>query len=149
VSGELAYETIRSERIVALLPAGHPRARDGEVALGALAGDPLVLFPRELAPRLYELFIAICRRAGFEPAIRTESFHTSWELGVLGDVPGVALVPESVTRETPRGMIAVELSDPADHVETAVVWRKDDASASVAAFREVARTVFAVEPGAA
>jgi LysR family transcriptional regulator, benzoate and cis,cis-muconate-responsive activator of ben and cat genes len=130
VSGELAYETIRSEKVVALVPERHPRARDGEVALGALADDAFVLFPREFAPRLYEALVGICRRAGFEPTIRSESFHTSWELGVMGDVSGIALVPASVTRETPSGVVALELTEPADVVETAVVWRRDKSPAT-------------------
>jgi DNA-binding transcriptional LysR family regulator len=103
------------------------------------------MFPREFAPRLYDSLVAICRRAGFEPTIRSESFHTSWELGVLADVPVVALVPESVTRGMPAGLVALELGEPVGRLETAIVQRKDDASAAGAAFRALARTVFAAE----
>jgi DNA-binding transcriptional LysR family regulator len=145
VSGELSYEAIRSERVVALVPEDHRLAPEGEIALESLADDAFVLFPREFAPRLYEALVGICRRAGFEPEIRTESFHTSWELGVLADVPGVALVPESVTVRTPARLVALQIAEPADRVETAVVWHRDDSSAAGSAFREVARTVFGAQ----
>jgi DNA-binding transcriptional LysR family regulator len=145
LSSELSYERIRSERVVALVPRGHELAGESEIAVGSLAGEEFVLFPREFAPRLYEALVGICRRAGFEPAIRTESFHTSWELGVLGKFPGVALVPTSVTRETPAGLVPLVLKEPVERVETAIVWRKDDASAAGTSFREVARTVFGAE----
>jgi DNA-binding transcriptional LysR family regulator len=144
-SSELSYERIRSERVVALVPEDHGLAHEQEIAVGSLALEEFVLFPREFAPRLYEALVAICRRAGFEPAIRTESFHTSWELGVLGKFPGVALVPISVTRETPPGLVALQLKEPVERVETAIVWRKDDASAAGSSFREVAKTVFGAE----
>jgi DNA-binding transcriptional LysR family regulator len=145
ISSELAYETIRSERIVALVTADHPLAGEREIALQALADEGFVMFPREFAPRLYESLVGVCRRAGFEPTIRSESFHTSWELGVLADVPVVALVPESVTRELPTGLVALALKDQVERIETAIVWLKDDSSAVGAAFREVARTAFDAE----
>jgi DNA-binding transcriptional LysR family regulator len=142
VSGELRYETIRSEPLVALVTAGHPLADKGEVALAELAQEQFVMFPRELAPRLYERLVGVCRRAGFEPAIRSESFHTSWELGVLADVPVVALVPESVTVEPRSQLVPLRLVDPVELVETAIVSRQDDESAVSEGFREVAREVF-------
>jgi DNA-binding transcriptional LysR family regulator len=145
VSGEVAHETIRSEPVVALVTKDHRLADEGEIALEALSQEGFVMFPREFAPRLYEALVGICRRAGFEPKIRTESFHTSWELGVLADVPVVALVPESVTRGVPSGLVALALKEPRDRIETAIVSRKGDTSAAAAAFRAVARTVFAPE----
>jgi DNA-binding transcriptional LysR family regulator len=143
MNSELSYETIRNEPVLALLSADHPLAGEEEIDLEDLAKDGFVLFPRELAPRLYDSLLGICRRAGFEPSVRSESFHTSWELGVLDDVPAVALVPESVTRELPDGLVGVRIRNCPERIETAILWRRDDASAIGAAFREVARTVFA------
>jgi DNA-binding transcriptional LysR family regulator len=143
IVGALQYETIRSEQLVALLTEGHPLAGEEAIELAALAEEPFVMFPRELAPRLYELLVSACRGAGFEPRIRDESFHASWELGVLADVPAVALVPESVTVQPRPGLVPVALAPPGARVETAIVWRGDEDSAAAAAFREVARGVFA------
>jgi DNA-binding transcriptional LysR family regulator len=143
IVGELQYETIRSEQLVALLTSGHPLAGEEAIELAALAEEPFVMFPRELAPRLYELLVSACRGAGFEPRIRDESFHASWELGVLADVPAVALVPESVTVQPRAELVPVALAPPGARVETAIVWRGDEDSAAAAAFREVARGVFA------
>ena len=137
------YEAIRSEPLIAIVTDDHPLAAETEIALAALAGEPFVMFPRELAPRLYESLVGVCRRAGFEPQIRSESFHASWELGVLADVPAVALAPESVMVNPRPGLVAVALSPPAGRVETAIMWREEHDSAPAAAFREVARGVFA------
>jgi DNA-binding transcriptional LysR family regulator len=142
IAGELSYEPIRREAVVALLSAQHPLAGERAIPLEALAEESFVLFPRELAPRLHDVFIGLFRVAGFEPNVRSESFHAGWELGVLAELPVVAIVPESVRRGLPDGVAAVELSEPVDQLETDLVWRADDSSAAVAAFLEVARGVF-------
>jgi DNA-binding transcriptional LysR family regulator len=142
IDGELSYLTIRREPVAALLAESHPIAGQESIALGALSDDGFLMFPRELAPRLYDFMAGLCRRAGFEPRVRSESFHTGWELQILADVPVVALAPASVTHSLPDGIAAVRVDDPPDQLETALVWRTDDASAAVAAFREVARSQF-------
>ena len=96
------------------------------------------MFPRELAPRLYEFMTGLCRRAGFEPIVRGESFHSGWELQILADVDVVALAPASVAFDLPEGVAAVALAEPADQLDTAIVWRKDDPSPANRAFRSAA-----------
>jgi DNA-binding transcriptional LysR family regulator len=142
VAGEFSYLTLRSEPVVALLPQSHPLAGCGEVELRALAGEGFLMFPRELAPRLYEFMTGLCRRAGFEPIVRGESFHSGWELQILADVEVVALAPASVALELPEGIAAALVGDPPDQVETAIVWLKDDPSPSGQAFRDAADRAF-------
>jgi DNA-binding transcriptional LysR family regulator len=142
IAGDLAYETVRSEEVVALLAATHPHARAESLSLGALADEGLLLFPRELAPRLHDVMIGLCRDAGFEPTVRSESFHTGWELQLLSDLKVVALAPASVVRQLPVGVVAVPLDDAGVGLETAIVWRRDDLSPAGAAFRDVAHGLF-------
>ena len=141
VASEFSYETIRSESLVALLAATHPLAASDALQLSALEADAFLLFPRELAPRLYDFLVGLCRRAGFEPTSRSVSFHSGWDLEILGDVQSVALVPASVVRDLPEGMAAVPVADPPDQIPTALVWRTDDPSPVNRAFREAARAV--------
>ena len=150
VAAELSYEPIRRESVVALLGTEHALAGEGAIPLAALAEEAFVLFPRDLAPRLHDVLIGLCRGAGFEPNVRSESFHTGWELGVLAELPVVAIVPESVGRDCdlPDGVTLVGLSEPVEQLQTDLVWRAEDSSATVAAFREVARGVFNPVPGA-
>jgi DNA-binding transcriptional LysR family regulator len=145
VSRDFAYETLRQEQVVALMAASNPAAgRDG-IELAALAKDRFLLFPRQLGPRLYDFMVGLCRRAGFEPAARSESFHSGWELQILGDVEMVALAPASVALELPGGVAAVPVLDPPDRLETALVWRAADQSPVTQSFLEVARAAFAGE----
>ncbi len=147
IAAEFSYQAIRSEPVIALLAESHPLADRGTIELKSLAADGFLLFPRDLAPRLHDAMVGLCRRAGFEPTIRSESFHSGWELQILADVEVVALAPASVARELPDGIAAVAISDPPDQFETALVWRSDDLSPANRAFRDVALAAFGERPG--
>jgi DNA-binding transcriptional LysR family regulator len=147
IAAELEVAPIRQEGLVALLPASHPLAREEAIPLAELADEEFIVFPREIAPRLYDAFVAIYRRAGFEPRVRTESFHAGWDLGVLAELPAVAMAPQTVAGGLPEGIVAVALSEPADSLETCLVWRSDDRSPTVASFVAVARSAFGAVPG--
>jgi DNA-binding transcriptional LysR family regulator len=145
IASDLAYDPIRHESIVALLAANHPLANSPAIDLAALADDSFLLFPRELAPRLHDELVSVCRHAGFEPTIHRGSFHTGWDLRTLAHPPIVALTPESVTSDLPEGIVALSLSGTSDRLETSLVWRTDDLPPTAAAFREIARTLFNTE----
>jgi DNA-binding transcriptional LysR family regulator len=146
VAGDFTYAPIRRERVVALLAASHALADEQEINLDALATEEFVLFPRELAPRLYDTLVGLCRQAGFEPTISKESFHSDWELDVLADVPVVAPTPESVAKVLPTGVVAVPIGEPQARLETSLVYRPENEASTLTAFVEVGRSVFDTEP---
>ncbi len=139
---DLADEVIRTEPVVAVLPARHPLAGEQAIPLGSLGEETFVFFTRELAPRLHDALVGLCRRAGFEPKVRSGSFHTGWDLGILSQAAVVAVAPKSVTMRLAEGVVAVPLSEPADLLDTRLLWRMDDPSPTVEVFRSAARTVF-------
>jgi DNA-binding transcriptional LysR family regulator len=141
IATDLSSEPIRCENIVALLAASHPLAHEPAITINALAEEGFLLFPRELAPRLHDVLIGVCRRAGFEPTIHRGSFHTGWELRTLTDASIVTLTPESIALDLPAGIVAVPLSESHGQLETAIIWRTNDLPPAAAAFRNVARTL--------
>jgi DNA-binding transcriptional LysR family regulator len=142
IAADLDIEPIRREPLVVLMAADHPRARAGSISLSALASEAFVLFARDLAPRLYDMFMAIYRRAGFEPRLRNESFHSGWDFGILADLGVVALAPASVATELPESIVALAVRHPSDTLETCLVSRSDSRSPTVAACRSAARGLF-------
>jgi DNA-binding transcriptional LysR family regulator len=142
LAAELHVERIRREPLVVLLPAGHPAADRDAVPLAELRRNEFVLFPRHLAPRLHDILVAVFRRAGFEPRLRTESFHAGWDLGLLADIGAGVLVPASVSGGAPDGLVAVPLSDVNDQLETCLVSRADARSPAVAACSEAVRDLW-------
>ena len=140
VVSELTYRVVRSERIVAVLSSSHPLAGSGEIPLEALAAD-LVLFPRNLAPRLHDFYAGLCRRAGFEPVHTEESSRTRWTIGAWNTSIAVML-PESVSNDLPAGTVAVGISEPTGLLQNELVWRADDDSPALAAFVELCARVY-------
>jgi DNA-binding transcriptional LysR family regulator len=147
IAAELQLAPIHKERLVGLLPESHPLAGEDAIPLSALADEEFIVFPREIAPRLYDAFISIFRRAGFEPRVRVESFHTGWDLGVLAEIPAVAMAPQTVAGGLPDGIVAVAVSEPTDSLETCLVWRADDSTPTIAAFVGVARSALGTLTG--
>jgi DNA-binding transcriptional LysR family regulator len=143
VTGELSYLTIRCEPIVAVLSNAHALASAETIELAALA-DEFLLFPRDVAPRLHDFYVNLCRGAGFEPKQGRDSPRTRWTLGTW-DSSTAALFPASVALELPEGVVAVTISAPDDKLETQLVWRTEDRNAALVAFIDVASSVF--EPG--
>jgi DNA-binding transcriptional LysR family regulator len=140
-SDGIVYSEVRSEPVVALVSDVDPRAHAPAIALSEFAEDDFVLFPRKLAPRLYDQFVSFCRASGFEPKVRNESFHTAWELSLLGDSSAVALAPSSVTTSLPDGLSALTLDDPTLRLETYALFRADNLSRVVADFVELASSL--------
>ena len=114
----------------------------------ALHRDDFLMFPRELAPRLHDFLVGLCRRAGFEPRAGDASFHSEWDLQTLADAKLVALAPRAVSRDLPDGLTTVVVADPPDQLQTALIWRTDDSSPANRAFRATALETFASAPGA-
>jgi DNA-binding transcriptional LysR family regulator len=146
IVGELLYRPIRRERVVVLLDSNHPLAKQRTIELDALS-DEYLLFPREVAPRLHDFYVNLCRTAGFEPRESDDSSRTRWTLGTW-DASTTALVPESVSKDLPSGIVAVPIETPADPLEAQLVWRSDDENPTLAAFVEVASGVFGISAGA-
>jgi LysR substrate binding domain len=141
IDGELAYESVRTERLVAFVGRDHALAGEAEISVRALADDAMLMFPRELGTRLYDALTALCRGSGFEPRLSAQSFHTVWGLGAL-PAASVGIAPAFVAGDTPSGVAAIRLSDPAAQLDTMLVWRRDDQAPAAAAFRATAHDAF-------
>jgi DNA-binding transcriptional LysR family regulator len=140
----LAHKTVRREPIVALLSTTHPLAREDAVGLEALAND-FLMFPRELAPRLHDFYVRLCRSAGFEPKLSSESARSRWTIGTWG-ASTAALLPASVSDDLPDGVVAVPISGLSEALEFQLAWRTDNHNPALAAFIALADGVFAPMP---
>lgn len=69
----LCSETVEREPVVVILPEGHPLADRDAVRLEDLASEPFVMVPRSREPNLYDLYISMCRQAGFSLHIAQEA----------------------------------------------------------------------------
>ena len=95
---ELAVTDLESESMTAVLPRGHPATRAEGVLLSDLAGAPLLLFPREIGPVLFDIVVDACRRAGFEPRLGQTTPQIASIVHLVAAGFGVAIVPQSMSQ---------------------------------------------------
>lgn len=138
--GDLAHELLRREPAVVLVPEGHRLAAKNQLKRRELADEMFLMFPRELAPRLHDTIIEICRQAGFEPHISRHAFHAASDTQTLASSGAIALVPESVTGGIP-GAVTIPIADRAE-LDTYLVWHPETRSAAADRFRELAPSAF-------
>ncbi|WP_328224526.1 LysR family transcriptional regulator [Streptomyces sp. NBC_00310] len=96
VDAAVEVTTLRSERLVAVLPTAHPLAGRQDIALAALADEAIVVHPSRDRSSMHGRVLAACARAGFEPSALVEVGETATMVVFVAAGHGVALVPESV-----------------------------------------------------
>lgn len=146
VRGPLADDAVaslpvRTEALVAALPAEHRLARKKKLALAELSGEAFVSFPRARGPSFFDLLMRLCHEAGFTPDIVQEAPQLDM-VSLVAAGYGVAIVPESVRHVRRDGLVYVPLVE-APTTTLLVAWRPDDTSPVVRDFLDVVRRVFA------
>lgn len=122
-SNAFNLHVIATERMLIALPAGHPLSGQRSVALSALAGEALVMFPRDVAPSLYELIVSTCLRAGFDTARIQQAPQLGSSLGMVGAGGGVALVPHSMACVNNPHVVFCEIENNTLFTDIAFAWR--------------------------
>ena len=131
--------------LLVALPAGHPRTADPAIALGDLAEEKWVLFPRELRTAYGELILASCLEAGFVPRIVQEASQLHALAGLVSAGVGITLLPRSMAAAPRKGVIYRPLAGGGPILPFHLVWRDGDLSPAGARFVEVARSLSAHE----
>jgi molybdate transport repressor ModE-like protein len=102
---------LMTDRLDAVVPAGHRFAQRPEIPLAELAGEEFVGPPDGTS--CHDVTVTGCAAAGFAPSFRhrTLDFHTAMALAAAG--LGVTLVPRLGQAAVPRGAVVRPLADPA------------------------------------
>jgi DNA-binding transcriptional LysR family regulator len=124
----LRIDRVFQDPLVAALPSGHPLAHRKRLSLINFADEPFVLFPRPVAPTLYDDIIARCRAARFSPRVVQEArgWHTMVSLVSAG--VGVAFVPQSLGTPAKRPTIFRPVRDLRIDMELLAMWKRDERS---------------------
>ncbi len=137
----LASEPVRTEPLVVALPDDHPLTTRKRIALGDLAREPFVSFPRARGPSYFDLLMRLCHDAGFTPNIVQEAPQLDM-VSLVAAGFGVALVPRSLRHVRREGLVYKPLEG-APETTLLVAWRPDNHSPVVRDFLDVVRRVFA------
>lgn len=111
------------EPLVALLPTGHPLARETQVCMRTLADTPFILFAEGFA--LNPILLDICRRRGFVPVEGARSGQVDFIVALVAAGLGVAFLPRMLARQHAHpGVQHVPLNEPDAEWRLALIWRR-------------------------
>ncbi len=116
---------VLAEPLVLALPAGHAAAARDIVRFEEVAAEPLLIFPRAVAPSLFDAVLARYHVAGCAPRIAQEAIQLQTIVSLVSAGMGVAWVPASMTQLQRPGVAyrGVERDAPVAH--TSLLWRED------------------------
>ncbi|MEB0135814.1 LysR substrate-binding domain-containing protein [Actimicrobium sp. CCC2.4] len=137
---ELAYLRVLSEPLILAAPRGiKALAGSTAVSLKAVAGLPLIIFPRRIAPAFHDAILATFRAAGLTPHIGQEAIQMQTIVGLVSAGMGIALVPQSVSNLKRPGVEYKTLRGKTPLVDTGLAWRRDNHSPVLHAFLDLLR----------
>jgi len=131
--------TVLREPLVVALPAQHPLAALTQVPLGSLAPEAFILFPRPLAPGLYDQIISLCQGADFSPRVVQEAIQMQTIVSLVAAEIGIALVPQSLQNLQRTGVIYKPLLEPTPQAAIALIWRSLNPTPTVQHFIHTAQ----------
>lgn len=133
--------TIFEEPLVVALPLAHPLALEERVALRSLANEGFILFPRPLAPGLYDQIIGLFQQVGFSPDIVQEAIQMQTIVSLVAAEIGIAIVPVSLQNLQRPGVVYRPLEEMTPQAAIALIHQSPAPAPSVQRFLEVAQTV--------
>jgi DNA-binding transcriptional LysR family regulator len=144
----LSYLPLLTEKLVAAVPdgwinEGRLSLSGGRLAPQALAGAPLILFPRQSAPAFHDLVTGYYAAHGSAARIVQEAIQMQTIISLVSAGMGIALVPASLRNLARTGVSYVDLDGTAPVLETGIVWRSGDTTPTIARFLEIARELIA------
>jgi DNA-binding transcriptional LysR family regulator len=141
---QLSYETVAEEALALVVGAGHPLAAGDRVPLAALAGETILIFPREIAPGYHDALLRVFEDAGLAPRLRVapDAGHAGIKLGLLARREVVAIAPLGIAsswQAASRAIALVALAEPAPRLPLHLCWNPRTATPAVQAFVSLVR----------
>jgi DNA-binding transcriptional LysR family regulator len=116
--------TLRRDRLIVALPAGHRLAARRRVRVADLKAEDLVMHASRRSV-MHAVVADLCRGAGYEPRVRHEVAETSTLLTFVAAGLGIAVVPAPVADLAVAGATYRPLSSTAG-IDLAAAVRGDD-----------------------
>ena len=134
-SANLRTLLLRKEPLCGVFPNADPRAKKRSVQWKDLRQDPLIVLARREGVGLHEEIIAACRRARFNPRLAHTPSVITTILSYVEAGAGIGVIPESVAMLGSGVPLAFRPLTPQQCVDLVMVWKEDDVSPPLLAFR--------------
>ncbi len=139
----LATEVVYRENLVLVLPTSHRLAHPVEVpvSLRDLAGEPFILFPRQIGPIFYDRIISMFQQVGYSPNIVQEVIPQRSILSLVSIGVGLTLMQKSLSTIGHSGVVFRELLEPTPELELALAWHPKSTYPALQNFLRLVREV--------
>ncbi|WP_431047622.1 LysR family transcriptional regulator [Roseateles sp. L2-2] len=118
--------TVSTEPLVLAHAEDWALARRGGPSLEDVLREPLVVFPREIAPSLFDALLGFYRAHGATPHIAQEAIQMQTIVNLVSAGMGVAWVPQSVCAlQRPGVRYRPWPSARVPACDTSLIWRRD------------------------
>jgi DNA-binding transcriptional LysR family regulator len=124
----LRVESVHAEPLVAAFPRGHKLLSRGKLSLSDFADEPFILFPRHVAPTLYDDILARCRSARFTPRVVQEASGWHTVISLVSAGVGLAFVPQSLAESRHSGVVFRPVRDLRVEMGLWAVWKRGETS---------------------
>ncbi len=130
---ELVLETAWRETLAVALPPAHRLAERSEIALGELAKETFIGFPRHPHTAYFDQVINLCLGAGFAPRIHQQVSQLPAALALIAANCGIGLMPRSLGHAWDPLVAFVPLREPMQ-IAVNSIQRRDNRSPVLKAF---------------
>ncbi|MGR9051640.1 MAG: LysR family transcriptional regulator [Gammaproteobacteria bacterium] len=135
----LSYRSLLTEPLIAAVPEtwiaeNRLRISDGKLQRSSVTRQPLIVFPRHLAPAFYDLVMSYYTLAVRHPEVVQQAIQMQTIISLVAAGLGMALVPSSLRRLARSGVRYVELQEHSPLLETGLVWREKNMSPTLERF---------------
>jgi DNA-binding transcriptional LysR family regulator len=136
----LEHLVVQRERFVAALPSSHRLAAGkGKLPVSALAGEPFVMVPRDIAPGLYDIVTGLAAGAGISFNVAQEAIQMQTVVSLVSSGLGVAIVPGCIANLGRRGVVYREINDRHPRLDLWLAWPRGGLGTAARDFLALAR----------
>lgn len=143
---EVETRPVRRDRLIVVLPEGHPLAARKRLRMADLEGEDLVTHAGHGRSAMYDLVVRLAHDAGFDPRVRHEVAETSTLVTFVAAGLGVAVAPEPVAALGIAGATYRPLVPASLGIDLLVGTRAGDESPRIARALRTLERVVATEP---
>jgi len=139
IPDQLVYRTLVVEPLIAAVPEawlseGRLDFGGGRLSAAAMIASPLVVFPRRAAPAFYDLVTEYYTACGGRLHIAQHAIQMQTIISLVSAGMGIALVPASLRNLARSGVRYLDLDSHGPHLETGLVYRRNDTTPTLANF---------------
>ncbi|POZ62302.1 LysR family transcriptional regulator [Chromobacterium alticapitis] len=133
-SPQIRVEELHRDRLLAVLPSGHPLAGEPAIALRQLADAPLIGYPPDSGAGLRDVILQLARQNGLALNVVQEAGEAITQIGLVAAGVGAAILPSPLECVQIPAVSYVPLSDADAYLAMGIATRRDEDSPLVANF---------------